>query len=98
MQLDEDGNVLAPGTETLDNKKGTIWHNQSHTVTLIGWGVDEETKTKYWILRNSYGPMWGDHGDFKLKRGEDDFGLETNLVSYEPVLCSEDSTDSCIAI
>lgn len=75
---------------------GKSFHNQSHTVLLIGWGYDKDSDTKYWIVRNSYGPKWGNRGDFKVQRGQDDFGIESNLVSYEPVLCSEQSTDSCV--
>ena len=75
---------------------GKSFHNQSHTVLLIGWGYDESSDTKYWIVRNSYGPKWGNKGDFKVQRGQDDFGIESNLVSYEPVLCADSSTDSCV--
>lgn len=27
----------------------------THATTIIGWGVDPNDKTKYWIVRNSYG-------------------------------------------
>jgi C1A family cysteine protease len=63
---------------------------------LIGWGFDEKDQTKYWIVRNSYGPTWGQSGDFYIERGSDAFGIEANLVSYEPVLCSSSSKDVCI--
>ena len=75
---------------------GKSFHNQSHTVLLIGWGYDQPSDTKYWLVRNSYGPTWGKKGDFKVQRGQDDFGIESNLVSYEPVMCSDQSTDSCV--
>ena len=26
-----------------------------HVVVIAGWGFDEETQTKYWVGRNSYG-------------------------------------------
>jgi cathepsin B len=60
---------------------------------LIGWGVDKNTNTKYWIIRNSYGAGWGDHGDFLLKRGSNDFGIEADIVAFDPVLCSESDKD-----
>ena len=87
----------APGNSTME-KRGNNFHNWNHTVMLIGWGVDKETGEKYWLVRNSYGPFWGDKGDFKLKRGTNDFGMEANLMSFEPALCSHDSHDSCIDI
>jgi hypothetical protein len=36
---------------------------------IVGWGFDEKTQTKYWIVRNSYALRWGMHGDFLLRRG-----------------------------
>jgi len=43
---------------------GLSWQNLNHSVTIIGWGTDPESQVKYWIVRNSYGGSWGDHGDF----------------------------------
>lgn len=33
-----------------------------------------------------------------MKRGNNDFGIETDLVVFDPVLCSDESVDSCIPI
>ena len=54
-----------------------------HTVFLIGWGFDEEKNIPYWIVRNSYGDGWGMNGDFHVRRGFDDFGIESELSAYE---------------
>jgi hypothetical protein len=62
---------------------------------IVGWGVEPNSGSKYWIIRNSYGNSWGDMGDFLLRRGENDFGIEADLVSYDPVLCDEGTTDYC---
>ena len=35
-----------------------------------------------WIVRNSYGGMWGMNGDFFVRRGQDDWGLESEVSSY----------------
>lgn len=32
---------------------------------IVGYG--EEDGTEYWILKNSWGPTWGDSGFMKLK-------------------------------
>jgi len=77
---------------------GRSWHNQNHSVVLVGWGVDKDKGSKYWIVRNSYSAKWGQHGDFLLKRGTNDFGIESDVVSIEPALCRDGSTDSCIVI
>jgi C1A family cysteine protease len=41
-------------------------HN--HAVAIVGWGTDEQGMD-YWVLRNSWGPAWGDEGYFKMQRG-----------------------------
>ena len=85
--------------ETKANKKkvtdrdledyGIAWMNLNHSVVITGWGVDQKTGTKYWIVRNSYGSTWGDHGEFMVQRGTDDFAIESETTAYDPVLCSE---------
>jgi C1A family cysteine protease len=55
-------------------------------VTIIGWGVDPESKQKYWIVRNSYGANWGDRGEILVARGTDDFGIESETTAYDPIL------------
>ena len=37
------------------NDKGISWMDMNHSVVIIGWGKDEKTDTRYWIVRNSYG-------------------------------------------
>ena len=55
----------------------------THTVFLIGWSVDEKTNTPYWIARNSYGDRWGMRGDFYVRRGFNDFGIEDELSGFD---------------
>ena len=31
----------------------------NHAVVLEGYGKDQETGQEYWLVRNSWGPMWG---------------------------------------
>jgi C1A family cysteine protease len=39
------------------NDKGKVsWMDMNHSVVIVGWGKDKKTNTKYWIVRNSYGP------------------------------------------
>ena len=77
---------------------GQSFVTQTHTVLIVGWGVDPETETKYWIVRNSYGDRWGQKGHFLVQRGRNDFGMEANMISYEPGLCSEATVESCMVI
>lgn len=53
-----------------------------HAVKLLGWG--EENGTKYWLLANSWNTDWGDNGYFKILRGVDECGIESDLVAGEP--------------
>lgn len=45
-----------------DNK-----HN--HAVAIVGWGTDSASGLDYWIIRNSWGPEWGDAGHILMERG-----------------------------
>ena len=75
----EDSNENTENTKYSDttlNDKGISWMDMNHSVVIIGWGKDEKTATRYWIVRNSYGPHWGMNGDFLVKRGNNDFGME----------------------
>ena len=74
-----------PSSTTL-NDKGISWMDMNHSVVIVGWGVDKKDDAKYWIVRNSYGSRWGDHGEFLVQRGTDDFGIESETTAYDPVL------------
>ena len=80
------------------NDRGISWMDMNHSVVIVGWGKEEKTGTGYWIVRNSYGPNWGMNGDFLVKRGNNDFGMEVEQIAFEPILCSEQSSDSCIPL
>ncbi|KAJ8929730.1 hypothetical protein NQ314_017545 [Rhamnusium bicolor] len=56
----------------------------AHDVKMIGWGV--ENNTPYWLLVNSWNDEWGDNGYFKILRGENHCGIESNIVAGLPKL------------
>lgn len=41
---------------------------QNHAVQLVGYGHDYESNKDYWIIRNSWGPQWGEGGYMRLLR------------------------------
>lgn len=51
----------------------TSW--MGYFIIIIGY--DEAENMKYWIIQNTWGPNWGEGGFFKMKRGNDEFGIES---------------------
>lgn len=57
----------------------------NHAVVVVGYGVDEQTNEKYWIVKNSWGTHWGLGGYFKIRRGTDECGIESLAVAATPI-------------
>ncbi|CAH8431527.1 unnamed protein product [Heterobilharzia americana] len=55
-----------------------------HAVRILGWGV-HKNKIPYWLCANSWNDGWGDKGYFKILRGKDECGIESNVVAGLPV-------------
>jgi len=70
-------------------KSGVYQHVQGqqlggHAVKAIGWGV--ENGVNYWLIVNSWNEGWGDNGLFKILRGSDHCGIESDPVAGIPKL------------
>jgi cathepsin B len=50
-----------------------------HAVKMMGWGV--ENGTPYWLVANSWNTDWGDNGFFKILRGKNECGIESDGVA-----------------
>ncbi|KAL4464660.1 hypothetical protein ABPG74_011221 [Tetrahymena malaccensis] len=53
-----------------------------HSVKIIGWGV--EGNTPYWLIANSWNEDWGEKGLFRMLRGQNECGIEAQVVAGLP--------------
>jgi len=49
-----------------------------HAVRIVGWGVDGGNK--YWKVANSWNPYWGEKGYFRIKKGNNECGIENQVT------------------
>jgi len=53
----------------------------SHAVVIMGYGIDRVTGKKYWRIKNSFGPNWGEDGYMRLIRDANVCGIANyNLI------------------
>jgi len=60
----------------------TCGQNLDHAVLIVGYGT--ENGVDYYIIKNSWGPNWGEKGYIRIKRGGDECGL-ANTPTYPVV-------------
>lgn len=54
---------------------GPCGTSRNHAITVIGYGQDSSTGTKYWIVKNSWGSWWGEGGYIRMAIGASSYGL-----------------------
>jgi len=61
-----------------------VWGPQlgGHAIKVLGWGVD--ANVPYWIVANSWNEDWGDQGYFKILRGRNECGIESDINAGTP--------------
>lgn len=53
-----------------------------HAIRILGWGVEDGTP--YWLVANSWNTDWGDNGLFKILRGQNECGIESDINAGIP--------------
>ncbi|XP_037553434.1 cathepsin B [Nematolebias whitei] len=53
-----------------------------HAIKILGWG--QENGVPYWLCANSWNTDWGDNGFFKILRGSNHCGIESEIVAGIP--------------
>jgi len=67
-----------------------------HAIKLIGWGVDR-SQGPYWLVENSWGSSWGEHGFAKIARGKESILIDNLVMAATPAyqaVQSDDDIDS----
>lgn len=72
--------IFCPG----DDKNG-----QGHAVEIVDYGT--ENGLDYWVVKNSWGPEFGEKGYFRIRRGQNDLMIETRRV-HAPIVSETDKT------
>ncbi|XP_055389411.1 procathepsin L-like [Condylostylus longicornis] len=72
------------GLDTFKFYKSGLYYDRNchkgkleHGVATVGYGITEKNKD-YWLIRNSFGPNWGENGYMRIARNRDNHcGLAT---------------------
>lgn len=76
--------------EALDNYTGGLYCDTTgdlqlvHEISVVGWGVTDDGE-KYWSVRNSWGEHWGEDGFFRVCRGTNNIGIESDCAWATPL-------------
>jgi len=85
-----------------ENYAGGIYHHVTgemaggHAVKVVGWGVEDGNK--YWKIANSWNPYWGEKGYFRIKRGNNEGGIEDQAVASSPDATWSRAGDSTVTV
>ncbi|XP_014770599.1 procathepsin L [Octopus bimaculoides] len=61
-------------------KRNDCNHHINHAILVVGYGT--ENGQDYWLVKNSWGQRWGDHGYIKMARNYNNMCRIASLASY----------------
>ena len=60
-----------------------------HAVVIVGFGLDPETGLEFWKVKNSWGPLWGESGFFRILKGYGHCGIGAYFAVARCEECSK---------
>ena len=82
MQTEDDGADKPSGPwhcyEGGVYKTPHTYNTTNHVINLLGWGVEEDTGTPYWVGRHSGGTIFGEEGFFRIEAGVNALNIESH--------------------
>ncbi|XP_065222098.1 uncharacterized protein LOC135846757 [Planococcus citri] len=67
-----------------ENSEGPHCKNEigtaDHAIVIVGYSYDKKSKLDYWLVKNSWGPEWGDKGYFRIARNVNMCGIENFMI------------------
>lgn len=92
-EIIQNGPVIAPMTpftDFLTYKEGTYFPSEGSfkfngqlIVKIIGW--EQTMNGEVWIIENTWGPAWGNHGYATVMAGHKDLGLDFIGIAPRPI-------------
>jgi len=95
IDVTEDKFMLYKDGIFVDDSCANGQEDLNHGVLVVGYGTGEEKKGKgsldYWIVKNSWGPKWGEDGYIRMARNKNNMCGVSTSASYPLVKDNSDS-------